>query len=126
MASSHRVGRVRETLMREFSEIVRGLKDPRVRFVTVVDTEVTPDLRHATMYVSLIGSEEEKTGATKALQGATGYIRREVARRLPMKYVPEISVTYDETAERAARLTSLIDRANAGRATAEEDDEQGG
>ena len=123
MASSHRVGRVRETLMREFSDIVRGLKDPRVRFVTVVDTDVSADLRHATMYVSVIGSEEEKIGATKALQGATGYIRREVARRLPMRHVPEISVTYDETAERAFRLTSLIDRANAGKATAVEDDE---
>ena len=123
MASSHRVGRVRETLMREFSDIVRGLKDPRVRFVTVVDTDVSADLRHATMYVSVIGSEEERTGATKALQGATAYIRREVARRLPMRHVPEISVIYDETAERAFRLTALIDRANAGEATAVEDDE---
>ena len=123
MASSHRVGKVRETLMREFSDIVRGLKDPRVRFVTVVDTDVSPELRYATMYVSVIGSEEARIGATKALQGATAYIRREVAKRLPMRYAPEISVTYDETAERAARLTLLIDRANAGEATAVEDAE---
>ena len=60
MASSHRGGKGRETLMREFSDIVRGLKDPRVRFVTVVDTDVSSDLRYATMYISVIGSEEEK------------------------------------------------------------------
>ena len=69
------------------------------------------------MYISVIGSDEEKTAATKALQGATGFIRREVARRLTMRYAPEISVTYDETAERASRLASLIDRANAGEVT---------
>jgi ribosome-binding factor A len=109
--------------MREFSDIVRGLKDPRVRFVTVVDTDLSPDLRYATMYFSVIGSEEDIIGATKALQGATGYIRREVAKRLSMRYTPEINVAYDETAERASRITSLIDRAIADEVTAVEDGE---
>ncbi len=124
MATSHRVGRVRASLLKEFSQIVRGLKDPRVSFVTVVDAEVSADLRHAKMYVSAMGSEEERRGATEALQKATGYIRREVARRLPMRHVPEITVAYDDTSENADRLTALIDRASALSATAARPDEE--
>ena len=109
MASSHRVGRAREALLREFSDIVRGLKDPRVRFVTVVDTDVSPDLRYATMYVSVIGTEAEKAEATEALQQALGFIRREVGRRVQLRYTPQLRVKYDDTAERAAHLNTLID-----------------
>ncbi len=112
MATTHRVSRVRELLLREFSDIVRRLKDPRVRFVTVVDTEVSKDLRYAKMFISVIGSQEDREDATDALNHARGYIRREVAKRLPMRHAPEIAVAYDDTAERASQLTSLIDRAN--------------
>ena len=112
MATTHRVSRVRELLLREFGDIVRRLKDPRVRFVTVVDTEVSRDLRYAKMFISVIGSQEDREEATDALNHARGYIRREVAKRLPMRHVPEIAVAYDDTAERAAQITSLIDRAN--------------
>ena len=112
MATTHRVGRVRELLLRELSDIVRRLKDPRVRFVTVVDAEVSKDLRYAKMFISVIGSQEDREEATDALNHARGYIRREVAKRLSMRYAPEIAVAYDDTAERASQLTSLIDRAN--------------
>jgi len=61
------------------------------------------------MLVSVLGSEEEKTAATEALQNAAGFIRRELAQRMHLRYVPEISVEYDDTAERAARITSLLD-----------------
>ena len=109
MATPHRVNRVREALLRELSDIVRRLRDPRARFATVVDAEVSRDLRHARMLISVLGSEDEKTAATEALQNAVGFIRRELAQRMHLRYVPEISVEYDDTSERAARITSLLD-----------------
>ena len=109
MATPHRVNRVRESLLRELSDIVRRLRDPRARFATVVDAEVSRDLKHARMLVSVLGSEEEKVEATEALQNAASYLRRELAQRMQLRYVPEISVEYDDTSERAARITSLLD-----------------
>lgn len=109
MATPHRVNRVREALLRELSDIVRRLKDPRARFATVVDAEVSRDLRQARMLVSVLGSQDEQIAATEALQNATGFIRRELAQRMHLRYVPEISVEYDDTSERAARITGLLD-----------------
>ena len=109
--SSHRVGKVRETLHREFSRIVRELKDPRVSFVTVVDTEVSDDLKHAKMFVSVLGADEERADTMAGLQSALGHIRREIARRLPLRFAPVITVSHDDTADRAARVSALIDRA---------------
>ncbi|MFC1526524.1 30S ribosome-binding factor RbfA [Candidatus Latescibacterota bacterium] len=109
MATSHRVSRIRGALLREFSDIVQRLRDPRIRFVTVVDAEISSDLRHAKMFISVLGSEEEQTAATAALQKAAGYIRREVAHRIDLRYAPEVTVLYDDTSARAARLTSLIE-----------------
>jgi ribosome-binding factor A len=108
MASTHRINRLRELLLREFSDIVAQLKDPRVRMVTVVDAEVSKDLRYATMFVSILGTESEQQAATAALENALGFIRREVAQRVKLRYVPELRVAYDPTVERAARLTALI------------------
>ena len=108
MASPHRVNRVREMLLRELSDIVMQLKDPRIRLVTVMDTEVSQDIRYAKMFVSVIGDKEEQREAMDALQRALGFIRREVARRVPLRYTPELRVVYDDTAEKAAHLTALF------------------
>ena len=97
-----------ELLQRELSDVVMSLRDPRVGLVTVVDTEVSKDLRHARMFVSVIGTETEKREAQKALNRALGHIRREIARRISLRHVPEFSVVYDDTAERASRIDSLI------------------
>ena len=109
MGSPYRVNRVRELLHRELSDIVQGLKDPRIRLVTVVDTEITRDLRHAKMYVSLFGTCEEQEDAMRGLSRALGFIRREVSRRVKLKYTPEIQVIYDDTAERASRISAMVD-----------------
>jgi ribosome-binding factor A len=111
MGVSHRASRVRESLYREFSDIVRNLRDPRIRSATVVDAEVSPDLSHARMFVSVLGSEEEKKEAVAALENALGHIRREIAQRISMRQIPEVSVAYDDTSERASRLTALIETA---------------
>ena len=77
--------------------------------VTVVDTEITKDLRHARMYVSLFGTDEEREDAMRGLSRALGFIRREVSRRVRLKYTPEIQVIYDDTAERASRIAAMVD-----------------
>ncbi len=109
MASEHRVGRVREMLVREVSGVVGRLRDPRVRMVTVVDADVTRDLRYATVFVSVIGNETERRHAFEALESAVGHIRSEVARRVRLRQMPEIRLQYDQSLERAARVTALID-----------------
>ncbi len=112
MASTHRINRVREMLLREFNDIVLHLKDPRIGLVTVMDTEVSKDLRYAKMFVSVIGSKEEQEEAVKALEHALGFIRREVAQRVKLRYAPEIRIVYDETAERAANVIGLLNSLN--------------
>ena len=109
MASTHRVGRVRQLLLRELSDIVGRMRDPRVRLVTVADVEVTKDLRNATMYVSVIGDNQQRDEAIGALEAAVGHLRYEVAQRIQLRQVPEIRVEYDSSLERAARVTALID-----------------
>jgi len=109
MATIHRINRMRELLLRELSDILSRMKDPRIQLVTVVATEVSKDLRYAKMFVSVIGSADEQKEAMVALENAMGFIRREVGKRIQLRYVPEIRVIYDNTMEKAAHITALID-----------------
>jgi len=109
MATIHRINRLRELLLRELSDILSRMKDPRIQMVTVVATEVSKDLRYAKMFVSAIGSPEEQKEAVDALEKGMGFIRREVGKRIQLRYVPEIRVIYDNTMEKAAHITALID-----------------
>ncbi len=109
MASPQRLGRIQGQMLREVSDIVQRMKDPRVHGVNVCDVEVTKDLSIATVFISLIGDDEEKRAAIKALRKASGHIRSQVAQRIHLRYAPEFRVEYDQTAERAARVLSLID-----------------
>ena len=115
MARSHRVQRLRLQLLREAGDIVQRLRDPRLGFVTVMDVEVSSeDLGHATLFVSVLGGTEEQEKALAAMESALGFIRRELAGRLTIRHVPELSVRYDDTSERAARVSAIIDRLPAG------------
>ena len=107
--ASYRVSRVREQLQRELGDIVGRLRDPRLGFVTVMDVELSKDLHYATMFVSVLGDEEAQREAVEAIEGALGFIRREVAERIRLREVPEIAVRYDDTSERAARVNALIE-----------------
>ena len=107
---AHRINRIRQLLLRQVSMVVDQLKDPRINLVTVVDLEVSKDLRHAQIYVSVVGDDEEKRQALEALQSAQGFIRREIAQRVQLRHVPEFTVRYDQTAERAARLMDLLNQ----------------
>lgn len=88
--------------------LARGLKDPRVGFVTITGVELSPDLRHGKVYYSVLGSEEEKRQTAEGLQAATGYLKREVAKALSLRYVPELRFLYDDSAERGARIEELL------------------
>ncbi|MFP6591333.1 MAG: 30S ribosome-binding factor RbfA [Candidatus Latescibacterota bacterium] len=129
--ASYRVSRVREQLQRELGDIVGRLRDPRLGFVTVMDVELSKDLHYATMFVSVLGDEEAQLEAVEAIEGALGFIRREVAERIRLRQVPEIAVRYDDTSERAARVNALIEsipppaEATSGDVVAEEGESQG-
>jgi len=96
-------------LKTEISDILRReLKDPRLGFVTITDAEVSKDLRHARVYVSVYGDEKEKEQNLAVLQGAAGYIRGEFGRRAFMKVIPEISFKLDTSVEHGARIFELL------------------
>ena len=108
MASSYRVNRARELLMRESTDIIRQLKDPRIRFVTVIDIELSKDLSFAKIFVNVMGEAEEQKEVFGVLKSSEGFIRRQLARRVSLRYMPEIRLEYDDTAERAARIETLL------------------
>lgn len=91
--------------------LVGGLRDPRIGFATITEVRVTPDLRHAWVSVSILGSAEQQQQALEGFRAAAGYIRRELAHRVKVKRMPELEFRLDQTAERAARIDALLRQA---------------
>lgn len=109
--ASTRQRRVQELLVHEISDIVRReVKDPRVGFVTITDAEVSADLRHARVFYSVLGNEEQREATGEALNRAASFIRGEFARRAQMRYVPEIRFAFDSSVERSARISRLLEQ----------------
>jgi ribosome-binding factor A len=109
--------RVNEAVREVVSEGVGELKDPRIGFVTVTGVETSPDLRHARVFVSVLGSEAKRTRTLDGLAAAHGVLQARLARELRMKRTPQLAFEYDPTVERGVRMTQLIDE------LAPEDDE---
>jgi ribosome-binding factor A len=106
----NRPRRLGELLKKEISEIVmRGIKDPRIAFVSITSVTCTHDLRHARVFISVLGTEKERKSTIAGLRSATGYIRREIAHRLSLKYTPELKFEYDDSIEEGSRILALID-----------------
>ena len=101
--------RVNEAVREVVSEAVGGLKDPRIGFVTVTGVETSPDLRHARVFVSVLGSEAKRRKTLAGLAAAHGVLQARVARELRMKRTPQLAFEYDPTVERGVRMTKLID-----------------
>ena len=114
MGSPYRVNRVRESLLREVSVVIKNLKDPRIGTMNVVDVDLSRDLKYAKVFVSMIGTESDRSDAMRVLSKARGFIRKEVAERLQLRFAPEIKIMYDDSAERAARMSSLLHQAGHG------------
>lgn len=110
--SSQRVQRIREEIKKEASDIIRKLKDPRVGFVTVTDVEVSGDLRHVKIFVSVLGDESSKEATMEALTRATGHIRTEIGQRIRLRHTPEIQIRPDESIARGARIFELLREVN--------------
>ncbi|NLY30098.1 MAG: 30S ribosome-binding factor RbfA [Firmicutes bacterium] len=108
MATHQRVQRVREAIKQEASDVIRKMKDPRVAFVTVTDAEVSRDLRHVKIFVSVLGDDDKKRAAMEGLERATGYIRSEIGQRIRLRHTPEIIFRWDESLERGARISQLL------------------
>ena len=106
---SQRTERVDELLRQEIGSIVtRDVADPRVGFVTITEVETTPDLRHAKVWVSVIGQPAERAAAVEALRHAMPFIRHELGKRLRIKRIPDLHVHLDDTAERGTRILQLL------------------
>jgi ribosome-binding factor A len=106
---SDRMRRVNEAVREVISEAVGELKDPRVGFVTVTGVKTSADLRQATVFVSVLGSERKREQTLAGLNAAHGVLQARVARELRMKRTPQLTFEYDPTVERGVRMSRLID-----------------
>jgi ribosome-binding factor A len=107
--SFKRSDRVGEAIKREVSEmIVHEIKDPRVHFATVMDVELTDDLRFAKIFVSVMGTEEEKAETMAGLEHATGFVRSEIGRRVRLRFTTEIRFYLNRTLDHAFRIEELL------------------
>jgi ribosome-binding factor A len=112
---SQRTERVDELLREEIGDILaRDIADPRVGFVTVTDVETTPDLRHAKVWVSVIGPAADRAATLAALRHAMGYVQHALGSRLRIKRIPSLHVHLDDTAERGTRVLRLLDQLGSG------------
>jgi ribosome-binding factor A len=98
---------VREVLS---GHIAENLKDPRIGFVTVTGVDTSPDLRHARVYVSVLGSEDERQAALDGLQSAAGFLQSKVGEELRMKRTPTLAFQYDESIDHGMRISELLDK----------------
>ena len=114
---SQRTDRIDELLRQEIGSIVtREVADPRVGFATITKVETTPDLRHAKVWVSVIGQPKERSQTISALSRAMPFVRRELGRTLRLKRIPDLHVELDDTAERGTRVMHLLDELREGAA----------
>jgi ribosome-binding factor A len=104
-----RVNRVGEQIKKEVSDIIRNeLKDPRIGFVTVTDVEVSGDLQHARIFVSVLGSEEQRNETLQALERATGFIRSEIGKRIRLRLTPEITFHLDTSMDYSEKIMEKL------------------
>jgi ribosome-binding factor A len=106
---SDRMRRVNASVREVLAEAVGELRDPRIGFVTVTDVVTSPDLRHARVYVSVLGSEEKREQTLVGLEAAHGVLQARIAQELRLKRTPQLVFEYDPSVERGVRMSQLID-----------------
>jgi ribosome-binding factor A len=107
-----RTRRVADEIQRDLAELIqKELGDPRIGMVTVTGVEVTHEFEHAKVYFSVLGDRAQAELSAKVLNKAAGFLRRELARRLKIRIIPQLHFIYDETIEKGNRLSALIDAA---------------
>src|SRR4051812_9314082 len=106
---TERMRRVNQSVREVLAETLPELKDPRIGLVTVTGVETSPDLRHAVVYVSVLGSARKRRNTLVGLEAAHGVLQGRLARELRMKRTPQLTFEYDPSVERGVRMTRLID-----------------
>lgn len=113
MPTSRRISRVASLIQQEVSSmLLNDIKDDRVGagMVSVTDVDVSGDLQHAKIYVSIYGTEEAKTETMAGLKSATGYVRRELGQRIRLRRTPEVVFIEDRALERGDRMLALLNQ----------------
>ncbi|MBV9258248.1 MAG: 30S ribosome-binding factor RbfA [Ktedonobacteraceae bacterium] len=109
MPHQYRQEKLGELIATELSDLLRTkVKDPRVGFASITRVEVSGDLRHAKIFVSVMGTSEEQAATMKGLKNATGFLRHELASRIVIRYMPEITFKLDTSIAEGARILDLI------------------
>lgn len=122
---THRVARIAEAIREVASEtILFELRDPRVKSVTVTGAEVSGDLQHAKVFVSIMGSESEQKLTMHGLRHATGFIQSKLANRLQTRYTPQLTFVLDDGVKKSLEMTRLINEAMGRSSETTETDEQ--
>lgn len=118
--------RVNAEVQHELSNIIRNeIKDPRISAMTsVVAVDVTPDLKYAKAYISVLGNKEEQENTIKGLKNAEGYIRRQLAATINLRNTPQITFVLDQSIEYGVNMSKLIDEVNKNLSEDEEADEE--
>jgi ribosome-binding factor A len=112
---SQRTDRVDELLRQEIGALLaKEVADPRIGFATITDVETSPDLRHAKVWVSVIGGKADRDETVRALQQAMPFVRHELGRRLRIRRIPELHVKLDDSAERGTRVLHLLNELESG------------
>ncbi len=107
-----RSSRVAEQVQRELAELIRlELKDPRIGLLTITGVELTPDYAHAKVFYTTLADPSARQGIDAGLRRASGFLRRELGRRIRIHTLPELHFVFDESVERGDRLSRLIDEA---------------
>ena len=111
----NRSERVAEEIRKEVATMLFGeIHDPRIGFVTITKAQVSKDLRQAKVYFSMIGKDEEKEKTMEGLQSSSGYMRREIGKRLKLRYFPELTFKFDDSLEYASRIEKIIKEIKSG------------
>jgi len=110
MLQYRRADRLGDLIQREVSDILhRQIKDPRIGFCTIMRVDVSDDLRHAKVYASIMGTESQQKSTLAGLKSATGFIRREIGRRIALRHTPEIVFVLDRSVDHSFRIAQLIE-----------------
>ena len=114
MSSQLRVEKLQELIKQEVGKmLLTDIKDPRIGFVTVTDVEMTGDLREAKIFVSIMGDEEQIKSSWEGLNSALGFVRREIGKRIKIRFTPEISFALDKSLDYGEHIQKLLNELKA-------------
>jgi len=123
--ANNRLGRINEEVLREIATLIPTLKDPRINIMTsITRADVTPDMRYARLFVSVLGDEQAKKDSIKGLKSAAGYLRRELSRRLQLRYTPELVFVPDDSITHGVHIMELIESVSDGSSSGNEADDE--